>query len=162
MCGRWYVGRETGFSTRRVRGPFGLDAEKMSPGARVVVALSVLGPVALSGIFLALTPVWWIFTTYFWVAFPALGLLGSGIAGLREGEADRVSEEAGERELLEALRDHGEVTPAGVAAATSLTVAEADRRLRELAEGGQLEVRVRGGAIFYALWEAEGRIASVR
>lgn len=162
MCGRSYAGRETGFGTRRVRGPFGLDAEKMSPGARVVVALSVLGPVALSGIFLALTPVWWIFTTYFWVAFPALGLLGSGIAGLREGGTVRVSEEAGERELLEALRDHGEVTPAGVAAATSLTVAEADRRLRELAEGGQLEVRVRGGAIFYALWEAEGRIASAR
>jgi len=151
-----------GFGARRVRGPFGLDAEKMSPGTRVVVALSVLGPVALSGVFLALTPVWWIFTTYFWVAFPALGLLGNGIAGLREGGADRVSEEAGERELLEALREHGEVTPAGVAAATSLTVAEADRRLKELAEGGQLEVRVRGGGIFYALWEAEGRIGGVR
>ncbi|CAN5325562.1 hypothetical protein BH24ACT19_BH24ACT19_18350 [soil metagenome] len=162
MCGRSYVGRETGIGTRRVRGPFGLDAEKMSPGARVVVALSVLGPVALSGVLLALTPVWWIFTTYSWVAFPALGLLGSGIAGLREGRPVRVSEEAGERELLEALKDHGEVTPAGVAAETSLTVVEADRTLRELAESGHLEVRVRGGGIFYALWEAEGRISGVR
>jgi hypothetical protein len=34
-------------------------------------------------------------------------------------------------------------------------VDEADRRLRELAEAGHLEVRVRGGGIFYALWEAE-------
>ncbi len=162
MCGRTYVGREAGSGTRLVRGPFGLDAEKMSPGTRVVVALSVLGPVALSGVFLALTPIWWIFTTYFWVAFPALGLLGSGIAGLREDRPVRVAEEAGERELLEALRDHGEITPARVAAETSLTVAEADRRLRKLAEGGQLEVRVRGGGIFYALWEAEGRIAGAR
>jgi hypothetical protein len=44
-------------------------------------------------------------------------------------------------------------------------VAEADEMLRELAEGGHLEVRVRGGAIFYALWarpaalEAEDREA---
>jgi hypothetical protein len=34
-------------------------------------------------------------------------------------------------------------------------VGEADRRLRELAEAGHLEVRVRGGGIFYALWEHE-------
>jgi hypothetical protein len=39
--------------------------------------------------------------------------------------------------------------------ATSLSVEEADRRLRELAEAGHLEVRVRGGGIFYALWEVE-------
>jgi hypothetical protein len=44
-------------------------------------------------------------------------------------------------------------------------VTEADETLRELAEGGHLEVRVRGGAIFYALWtrpaefEAEDREA---
>jgi hypothetical protein len=38
-----------------------------------------------------------------------------------------------------------------------MTVAEVDRRLKELAEGGHLEIRVRGGAIFYALWEAEER-----
>jgi hypothetical protein len=35
---------------------------------------------------------------------------------------------------------------------TSLSVAEADRMLRELAENGHLEVRVRGGALYYALW----------
>jgi hypothetical protein len=36
-----------------------------------------------------------------------------------------------------------------------LTVAEADGMLRELAENGHLEVRARGGAIFYALWGNE-------
>ena len=38
---------------------------------------------------------------------------------------------------------------------TSLTVAEADRMLKELAEGGHLAVRVRGGGLFYSLWERE-------
>ncbi|MGI8865361.1 MAG: hypothetical protein ACR2G1_01370, partial [Rubrobacteraceae bacterium] len=52
----------------------------------------------------------------------------------------------------------GEVSAAGVAAETSMTVAEAERRLGELSEGGHLEVRVRGGGIFYALWEAGGTV----
>ncbi len=141
------------------RGLFGLDAEKMSSGARVAVALSVLVPVALSGIFLVVfvPDLWWIFTTYFWVAFPAAGLLASGISGLADGRPVRVPEEARERELLEAIRRRGEISAATAAAETSMTVDEADRRLKELAEGGHLEIRVSGGAIFYALWEAEER-----
>jgi predicted ArsR family transcriptional regulator len=71
---------------------------------------------------------------------------------LDEGRPVRVSEQ--ERELLEAIRESGEISAAAAAARTSLTVAEADRRLKELAENGHLEVRVRGGAIFYALWGA--------
>ncbi len=49
----------------------------------------------------------------------------------------------------------GPLAPAEAAMDTSLTVAEADRMLRELAEGGHLEVRVRGGGLFYSLWERE-------
>ena len=130
----------------------GREVDKMSPGARISAALSVLLPVGFSGIFLvAFVPsLWWIFTTYFWVAFPAFGLLRSGIAALGEGRPVRVSEE--ERELLEAIRESGEISAAAAAARTSLTVAEADRRLRELAENGHIEVRARGGAVFYALW----------
>lgn len=154
MCGRTYAEQRAGATLQQVRGPFGLDVEKVSPRTRIAVGLSVLGLVGVSGVFLALTSVWWVFTTYFWVAFPALGLLGSGIAGSKEGGAIRVFEEAKERELLETLRDHGEVTPAGAAAETSLTVHEAERRLKTLVEGGHLQVRVRGGGIFYALWDA--------
>ncbi len=102
---------------------------------------------------------WWIFTTYFWIAFPAFGLLGSGVSGLGADRAERAERAAAldpERELLVALMSRGGMTAAGVAAETSLSVDEADRRLRELAEAGHLEVRVRGGGIFYALWEAEG------
>lgn len=159
MCGRPVMLRGTGFGRRHRSGFFGVDAEKLGPRARVGMALSVLAPVALSGLFLVLfvPGLWWIFTTYFWIAFPALGMLGSGLAGLGEERRTRPAAVDPERELLVALLSHGEMTSAGVAAETSLSVDEADRRLRELAEAGHLEVRVRGGGLFYALWEAEGR-----
>jgi hypothetical protein len=157
MCGRSYARLEMGLGHRGRRPPddfFGLDAEKMSPRARVIAALSVLVPVALSGVFLVVfvPQLWWIFTTYFWVAFPALGLLTSSASSPGSEHRPRVSEAELERELLEAIRDSGEVSAASVAARTSLSVAEADRRLKELAENGHIEVRARGGAVLYALW----------
>ena len=119
----------------------------MNPRAQVFAALAVLAPVMLSGVLLvALFPgPWWIFTTYFWVAFPAFGLLMRGLTGMSEARPERVTPERRERELLEALREHGELTPAVAAIETSLSVAGADRKLKELAESGHLEVRVRGG-----------------
>ena len=141
---------------------FGLDAERMSPKAQTFAALAVLAPVALSGIFLvAFAPgLWWIFTTYFWLAFPAFGLLARGITGFSERQAEIASaRSAGERELLEALRREGEITPARAAMETSLSVSEADTMLKEFAEAGHLEVRVRGGGLFYAFWEDTGRLA---
>ena len=157
MCGGSYVGRGMRYGMWRHAGGrefLGRDVEKMSPEARISAALSVLLAVGFSGVFLvAFVPsLWWIFTTYFWVAFPAFGLLTGGIAALDEGRPVRVSEAERERELLEAIRESGEISAAAAAARTSLTVAEADRRLRELAEHGHIEVRARGGAVFYALW----------
>ena len=148
-----------GHSGRKRHGDFfGLDTEKMGPRARVMAALAVLVPVALSGMFLVVfvPQLWWIFTTYFWVAFPALGLLTGGVSSLDEERTPRISEAELERELLEAIRDGGEVSAASAAARTSLSVAEADRRLKVLAENGHIEVRARGGAIYYALWGAGG------
>jgi hypothetical protein len=157
MCGGSYVGRgmrHGHWNHRGGRGFLGRDVEKMGPGARISAALSVLASVGLSGVFLVVfvPQLWWIFTTYFWVAFPALGLLTSGVSGLGEGRPVRVSGEERERELLVAIRESGEISAASAAARTSLTVAEADRRLKELAENGHIEVRARGGAILYALW----------
>ena len=126
----------------------------MSPKAQVTTSLAVIVPVVLAGVFLfAFTSVWWIWFTFFWVVFPAFGLLVRGIAGLSESSTELPAANSKERELLEALRREGELTPARAAMETSLTVAEADKMLKELAEGGHLEVRVRGGGIFYALWE---------
>jgi hypothetical protein len=138
---------------------FGMDIGAMSARGRVLAALAVLVPVGLSGVVLAFTPVWWIFTTYFWIAFPAVGLLVGGLAGVgreRSEHAEQVSPKRMETALLWALRERGELTAAGVAAETSLGVADAERMLRALAEGGHLAVRVRGGALFYSLWDEEG------
>ena len=134
---------------------FGVDAERMSPKAQVTTSLVVIVPVALAGVFLfVFTSVWWIWFTFFWLVFPAFGLLVRGIAGLSEEKTELpAATNSKERELLEALRREGELTPARAAMETSLTVAEADGMLKELAEGGHLEVRVRGGGLFYALWE---------
>ena len=165
MCGRSYAGHKAGF-TRGHRGHhagysnrrnhfFGLDAEKMSPTAQVVAASSVLAPVALGAVFvLSFAPqMFWLVFVFGWMVFPAFGLLARGVAGLSEARPARVTAKDGERELLGALRRHGELTPVGAASETSLSVAESDSKLRELAEGGHLDVRVRGGGIFYALWE---------
>jgi hypothetical protein len=135
---------------------FGLEVEKMSPRAQVTTALAVIVPVALAGVLLfALTGVGWIWFTFCWVVFPAFGLLVRGIAGLSEGRTELPAGDDKERELLGALRERGELTPAEAAMETSLSVAEADRMLKELAEGGHLEVRVRGGGLSYSLWGRE-------
>lgn len=137
---------------------FGLDVEKLSPKAQVTASLAVILPVALSGVLLIafVTDFWWIFMTYFWLMFPAFGLLVRGIAGLSDDASRLPASNDKERELLGALRVHGELTPARAAMETSLTVAEADRMLKELAEGGHLDVRARGGGLLYALWEPGG------
>jgi hypothetical protein len=138
---------------------FGVDVESVSPGVQVAAALAVLAPVLLSGVFLvAFFPgLWWIFTTYGWISFPAFGLLIRGLASSSVNPAGprspRVTEDDEERELLEALHKHRELSPVLAATETSLTVSRADAMLRGLAEGGHLEARVRGGGISYALWE---------
>src|SRR5919112_6173243 len=121
---------------------FGLDVESMSPRAQVTTSLAVLIPVALAGI-LVLTlfsNFWWLIFVFGWTIFPAFGLLVRGIAGLSEGRSELSTGDNKERELLGALHKRGELTPAEAAIETSLTVAEADRMLKELAEGGHLEV----------------------
>jgi hypothetical protein len=145
---------------RRHRGSddfFGLDVDKMSPRAQVTASLAVLIPVAVGvvAVLTLLPSMWWLIFVFGWMIFPGFGLLVRGVAGLSEG-GGRTELPAGknkERELLDALRERGELTPAEAAMETSLSVAEADRMLKELAEGGHLEVRVRGGGLFYSLWE---------
>lgn len=131
-----------------------VEVDGRSPRARVATALAVLVPVALSGVLLvAFVPgLWWVFTTYGWISLPAFGLLVRGLAELHESRTGSASIESNEKELLRALREWGELTPTRAAMETSLSVAEADRMLKDLAEGGHLEVRVRGGALYYALW----------
>ena len=67
------------------------------------------------------------------------------------------AEESKERELLGVLARRGELSPALAALETSLTVAEAVRKLSDLAESGHLEVRAYEGRIGYALWDQDRR-----
>ena len=137
---------------------FGLDIERMSPRAQITTSLAVLIPVAVAGALVIAWAwwLWWLIFVFGWMIFPAFGLLVRGIAGLSEDRSQLPATNSKEREILEALRREGELTPARAAMETSLTVAEVDRMLKELAEGGHLEVRARGGGLFYALWESEG------
>ena len=134
---------------------FGLDVEKMSPKAQVSASLAVLIPVAIGlvTLFTLVPNLWWLVFVFGWTIFPAFGLLVRGVAGLSERPAQRPVANVKERELLEALQRKGELTPAQAAMETSLTVNEADEMLKDLAAKGHLDVRVRGGGLFYGLWE---------
>jgi hypothetical protein len=180
ICGRSSVAHKSKFGspreTRRHHGGsdsfFGLDVENMSSPAQITAALTVLVPVALGAILvLSFVPqMFWLVFVFGWMVFPSFGLLVRGLAGMSatppERRIDRPSPSSRERELLEALREHGELTPARAAMETSLSVAEADQMLKDLAAGGHLEVRTRGVGLTYALWASptapEGRYLEAR
>ena len=137
----------------------GIDVEAMNPRAQVVTSLAVLVPVLVgaAAVLFLFTDFWWLIFFFGWAILPAFGLLLKGIAGLSEGGGGtQISGGGGkERELLGTLREHEEITPTQAAMETSLTVEEADDMLKDLAAKGHLEVRVRGGGIFYGLWRGE-------
>jgi hypothetical protein len=94
---------------------------------------------------------WWMIPFFL---VPALGPAARSFAGLVEARSQGpLDEERKEKELLEALARHGEITAAKAALETSLSVSEADRMLSELAKDGHVEVRAREGRLGYALWE---------
>lgn len=73
----------------------------------------------------------------------------------RRRTSETAARAAEEKELLGALKEHGELTVAGAALETSLTVEEADGLLSALAAKGYLEVRVERGRLLYSLWEVD-------
>lgn len=138
----------------------GVDVEGMSPKAQAVTGVVTGGLILLAAatVLFALPNMWWLIFFFAWAVFPAFGVFARGIAGLVDSRPERpelAPESSRERELLEAIREYGEITPAQAAMNTSLTVSEADEMLKALAEGGHLDVRVRGGGLFYALWGYE-------
>jgi hypothetical protein len=98
---------------------------------------------------------WWVIP---FLLVPAIGLSARGVAGLVEARSRRpLDNERKEKELLEALARHAEITAARAALETSLSVSEADRMLSGLAKDGHVEVRAREGRLGYALWERDRR-----
>lgn len=98
-----------------------------------------------------LTAFWWIVPvlgaavpiSLAFLARPDLGFLPANNKGAKE------------RELVDALVDRGELTPATVAMRTSLTVDEASRMLEDLALKGSLRRRAGDGLVSYALRERD-------
>jgi hypothetical protein len=142
---------------------FGLDVEKMSPKAQAVTGVVTGGLILLAAaLLIAFTHFWWLIFFFGWAVFPAFGVFARGVAGLVDTRSEPPAANARERELLEALQSSGELTPAQAAMETSLTVNEADEMLKELAAKGHLDVRVRGGGLFYGLWETDSEAARKR
>jgi hypothetical protein len=135
---------------------FGLDVEKMSPRAQAVTGVVTGGLILLAAaLLIAFTQFWWLIFIFGWAVFPAFGVFARGVAGLVDTRSEPPAANAKERELLQALQKKGELAPAQAAMETSLTVREADEMLKDLAAKGHLDVRVRGGGLFYGLWEAD-------
>ena len=78
------------------------------------------------------------------------------MSGLRGARRERSGATAVREELLQAIGRHGQLTVAGAALQTPLSVEQASRMLSELADQGHLEVRVERGRLLYTLWESRG------
>jgi hypothetical protein len=136
-------------------GPFG---GPVSPALVMALVIGGLFLFSVAGPFLD----FFLFFLLFWAipffVVPALALSMRSVAHFVEGRARRpVDDGRKEKELLEALARHGELTPARAALETSLSVAEADGVLSGLAKDGHIEVRARDGRLGYALWDADRR-----
>ena len=90
--------------------------------------------------------------TAFWWIVPVLGAaVPISLAFLARPDLGFLPADDQERELVDALVDRGELTPATAAMRTSLTVDEASRRLEDLARKGSLRPRAGDGLVSYAL-----------
>jgi hypothetical protein len=128
-------------------------------GVGTVVALLAWGLIVLAfsaGGLADVTSLWWLMLLFGLAAPVALLAVrhrfsaNDAVGGTRRAE----------REVLAALREHGELTPAAAAMLTSLTAAEAAKALEKLAREGHLEAGAREGAISYALREGDRRSVS--
>ena len=140
--------------TEKFWSDIGVDIESMSPKAQAVTGIVTGGLILLAAsLLIAFTQFWWLIFVFGWAVFPAFGVFARGVGGLVESRSGPPAANSRERELLEALHRRGELTPAQAAMETTLTVDEADKMLEDLATKGHLDVRVRGGGLFYGLWE---------
>ena len=99
-----------------------------------------------------------------WVAFLGIGVVAPVLLMRQINRAIATHEESRraapgarekEKELLRALEERGDLSPAAAAMRTSLTVEEASGMLERLATGGHLKVLHSEGVPAYALLEKE-------
>jgi ATP/maltotriose-dependent transcriptional regulator MalT len=109
----------------------------------------VLGIICL--VLIPLTSFWWLVLVLGVAVTIAIAVLDKPNRRL-EGRDDK---KAKEQELLHALAERGEITPAMAAMKTSLTVDEAEKMLEELARKGHLRLLAEDGVMAYALRERD-------
>jgi len=156
MYGRGMMGYAGG---RRMVVPYG---RPFPPRFMVGLVIGGLFLLFVAGPGFHLFPLLFLIWAVPFLVVPAFGAVARGLTGLaetrtRERTGRVTAQESKERELLEALARRGELSPALAALETSLTVAEADRMLSDLAESGHVEVRAHEGRLGYALWEQDRR-----
>jgi ATP/maltotriose-dependent transcriptional regulator MalT len=97
-----------------------------------------------------------------WIAVFGIGVVGPVLLLRQLNRAIEAHEESRrtapgvrekEKELLGALAERGEITPATAAMRTSLTVEEASKMLDDLARKGHLEMQTEEGIVAYYLGE---------
>lgn len=133
-------------SGRRIRP---LAALAIGSGLLLFFGLAILTPFH----FFPLFPLFWVLP---FLAVRALWTTSARPRTFPRGERTAISgEDRKEKELLDALERHGQITAARVALETSLSVAEADERLRRLAEDGHVRVQAREGSLTYSLWDMD-------
>lgn len=111
----------------------------------------VLGAACL--VLVPLTSLWWIVPILAALVPIALAVLDR--PDLKLGRTD--DKKAKERELLNALAERGEITPATAAMRTSLTVDEASKILSDLAGKGHLKLQAEDGIMAYSLPDRDRR-----
>jgi DNA-binding NarL/FixJ family response regulator len=119
-----------------------------------LVALFAWGLIVLAfsaGGLADVTRFWWLVLLFGTAAPVALVAVRGWVSG--RGAVDGVRK--AEREVLRALRDHGELTPTAAAMLTPLTAAEASKTLKKLAREGHLEAGAGDEAIVYGLRERD-------
>ncbi len=121
--------------------------EATSPWVNWQSALYVLVLGAACLVLVPLTSLWWIVPVLGAVVPIALAVLDR--PGPKLGKTD--DRNAKERELLNALAERDEITPATAAMRTSLTVDEASKMLGDLAGKGHLNLHAEEGIMAYAL-----------
>jgi DNA-binding NarL/FixJ family response regulator len=82
-----------------------------------------------------------------------LSQINRALAAHEESRRPALGAREKEKELLETLKEGGEITSATAAMRTSLTVDEASKMLEELAQKGHLEMHMEEGVVAYSLGE---------
>lgn len=139
--------------------PEEVEGPRSSTGWGKLIALMAWGFVVLAfaaGGLADVTSLWWL-VLVFGAAVPILFMAVQNRSRRARWEAPLDRARRGERELLEALRERGELTPASATMLTTLTADEASGALESLARKGHLEAQARDGALVYALRERDRR-----